>query len=85
CDRCHRMPVADVIDLNSSIKELTGDVMNENKRKPATASHDSGRDWDPYKVWQKHIKEVEAKPADEDMNPTGSWRTDTVWQTLIKG
>lgn len=41
-------------------------------------------DWHPYNVWQKRIKEAEVKPADNDQNPTGSWRTDTVWQNLIK-
>ncbi|MBT8136646.1 MAG: hypothetical protein KJO54_06505 [Gammaproteobacteria bacterium] len=57
--------------------------MSDKRSKPDAGSKEA-RDWDPFTVWQKHIKEAEAKPADEDQNPTGSWRTDAVWQNLIK-
>ncbi|MDH3589188.1 MAG: hypothetical protein OEQ74_07280 [Gammaproteobacteria bacterium] len=55
------------------------------KHTKVNSAGDNGRDWDPYNVWQKHIKEAETKPAKDDQNPTGSWRTDAVWQNLIKG
>ncbi|NND61436.1 MAG: hypothetical protein HKN49_14355 [Gammaproteobacteria bacterium] len=55
-------------------------------------SNDSKKDtgsttpeWHPYKVWQQRIRDAEAVDADQKTSVTGSWRTDTVWQNLIKG
>ena len=59
--------------------------MSDKSSKTDQAANDSVRDWHPYKVWQKHIKDAEQQPNDaQDQNPTGSWRTDAVWQNLIK-
>lgn len=58
-------------------------MSDKNHKKDETIT-DNSRDWHPYTVWQKHIKEAEAKSAEQVQNPTGSWRTDTVWQNLIK-
>ncbi len=58
-------------------------MSNESTKRKADG--DGIEDWRPFNVWQKHIKEAEAKPAAHDQNPTGSWRTDAVWQNLIKG
>ncbi|MDH3645410.1 MAG: hypothetical protein OER80_01420 [Gammaproteobacteria bacterium] len=59
--------------------------MTDKHRKIDQTANDSVRDWHPYKVWQKHIKDAETQPDEQDQNPTGSWRTDAVWQNLIKG
>lgn len=58
--------------------------MNEKPAKLKDAAVDIVPEWHPYNVWQKLIKDAEAKPLEDDQNPTGSWRTDTVWQNLIK-
>lgn len=58
--------------------------MSDKHQKHSKVTAENARDWHPYTVWQKHIKEAESKPAEHDQNPTGSWRTDAVWQNLIK-
>lgn len=43
------------------------------------------QDWHPYTVWQQRIRDAEAQEVAHKENVTGSWRTDTVWENLIKG
>ncbi len=42
-------------------------------------------EWHPYTVWQQRIRDAETNRSQDDENVTGSWRTDAVWQNLIKG
>ncbi len=41
-------------------------------------------EWHPFTVWQQRIRDAETDQAKTEQNVTGSWRTDAVWQNLIK-
>lgn len=60
--------------------------MNDKNRETDQSDVESTPEWHPYSVWQQRIRD--AKPDDSngrEANVTGSWRTDAVWQNLIKG
>ena len=48
-------------------------------------SRDAAHEWHPYTVWQQRIRDAETDDSQDKQNVTGSWRTDAVWQNLIKG
>ena len=58
---------------------MSKDSTKKDRRDATTA------EWHPYTVWQQRIRDAEPDQPQDQPNVTGSWRTDAVWQNLIKG
>lgn len=58
--------------------------MNDKSRDNDHSNADSTPEWHPFAVWQQRIRDAEPASLEGDKNVTGSWRTDAVWQNLIK-
>ncbi len=50
-----------------------------------SSSQSDSRDWDPYKVWQNHIKEAGPDQIKPSQSPaTDGWHPYKVWESLFK-